>query len=191
MKKIISMLLCLVMLMGITAAFAETAATDEKVDLGSITVNGKFALKAKLPEGYTAQIFQVSSDSGYLVASIQCEDKTKPKMELHIFYSDTELSNMERLNDATDAQLAAIEDTFREQDAVDITYTETGLGTKLLVAREIEDTTDWVSIFTVYQGYCVEFMLEPGEEAAEEYVTDEQVLKAVEFLTDLDFVPIG
>ena len=190
MKKIISMLLCLVMLLGITTAVAETATAD-KVDLGSITVNGKFALKAKLPEGYTAQIFQVSSDSGYLVASIQCEDKTKPKMELHVFYSVTDLSKLERLNDATDEQLAAIEDTFREQDVVDITYTETGLGTKLLVAKEIEDTTDWVSVFTVYKGYCIEFMLEPGDEAAEDHVTDEQVQKAIEFLTDLDFEPIA
>ena len=62
MKKILSILLCLAMLAGLAAAAAET----EKTDLGSINMNGKFQLKAKLPEGYTVQVRDINSDLGYL-----------------------------------------------------------------------------------------------------------------------------
>lgn len=204
MKKIISILLCIALLLGMTAAFAETAATaateapktaetpetTEKEELGTINVNGSFTLKSKLPEGFKARILQVNSDIGFLIAEIRSEDPTKPLMDLYVFYSDNDYSKLERLNDATDEQLAELEDTFREEDLVDITYTETGLGTKLMVVKEVEDSTDFVSIFTIYKGYCVEFMLEPNtKDNPDAILTDEQIQMAINSLTDLDFVP--
>lgn len=187
MKKILSVLLCLVMLAGLTAAAAETA---EKTDLGSISVNGKFQLKAQMPEGYTVQVRQINSDLGYLQASITSEDTSKPRLMLTISYEDTDLSVLERLNDATAEQKKQIEDTFRYLDSVEISYSQTGLGTELMVVKEVEDATDFICIYTIYKGYGIEFVMEPGEGHEDAGLTDAQMQMCIDFLTNLDFVEV-
>ena len=62
LKKMISILLCMAMLAGLGAAAAEA----DKTELGSVNVNGKFTLKARLPEGYTVQLRTIDSDKGFL-----------------------------------------------------------------------------------------------------------------------------
>ena len=186
MKKILSILLCLAMLAGLAAAAAET----EKTDLGSINMNGKFQLKAKLPEGYTVQVRDINSDLGYLQAFVESADESKPRLTLTISYEDTDLSQLERLNDATEEQKKQIEDTFRYLDQVDISYTTTGLGTELMVVRETQDSTDFVCIFTIYKGYDIEFLMEPGKGSEDAGLTDVQMQMCIDFLTDLDFVAV-
>ena len=53
-------------------------------------------------------------------------------------------------------------ESFHEMNEVEITYGETGLGTKLLIARETGADTDFVDILSVYKGYLVEFNMTPG-----------------------------
>jgi len=184
MKKILSILLCLAMLAGLAAAAAET----EKTDLGSISMNGKFQLKAKLPEGYAVQVRSINSDLGYLQAFIEPADESKPRLTLTISYEDTDLSQLERLNDATEEQKKKIEDTFRYLDQVEISYTQTGLGTDLMVVKETEESADFVIIFTIYKGYDIEFVMEPGKGAEDAGLTDAQMQMCIDFLTNLDFV---
>ena len=53
MKKIISILLSLALLLSCVAALAETVA---KETLGTLSVNGEFTIEAPIPEGYRMKI---------------------------------------------------------------------------------------------------------------------------------------
>ena len=158
---------------------------NEKESLGRLNVNGEFALECKLPEGYEIQVVNMRNTK--IVASVTSKDETKPVMYLSIAY-DEMYSGVDRLNDLNADDLKALEDTFTEINDVEITYRETGYGTKLMVVRERGNDTDFVDIFTVYKGYDVEFNVTPGAGAAE--LTDEQIKTSIAFLTDLDFVEV-
>ena len=155
--------------------------------LGSLNVHGEFELTCKLPEGYKLQVVNVRGDK--IVASVLSGDLTKPQMYLSIAYDDA-YENVERMNDMSDADLAVLEDTFRDMNDVSISYTQTGYGTKLLVARETGSDTDFVDILAIYKGYFVEFNMTPNPKAADQTLTDEQVQMCVDFLTDVDFIPV-
>ena len=159
--------------------------TNEKESLGSLTVNGEFALQCKLPEGYEVQVVNMMNTR--IVASITSQDATRPTMYLTIAYNEL-YSEVERLNDLSDEDIKALEATFTEMYDVEIDYRETGYGTKLMVVRETEDDTDFVVFFTVYKGYNVEFVVTPGDGAKE--LTEDQIKTSIDFLTELDFVEV-
>ena len=168
------------------AAKAETApAANSKESLGSLTVNGEFALECRLPEGYEIRVVNMRNTK--VVASVTSKDATKPVMYLSIAYNEM-YSGVDRLNDLNADDLKALEETFTQMNDVEITYRETAYGTKLMVARERGNDTDFVDFFTVYKGYNVEFNVTPGAEAKE--LTDEQIKICIDFLTDLDFVEV-
>ena len=180
MKKIISILLGLAVLISCTAALAETA---EKSVLGSVYVNGEFTLKAAIPEGYTMET--IDSDSNGIMVLFNSEDIDKPILLLTIGLEDSWEAGT-RLNNVSAEDLAEIEASFYEEDnPVEISYTETEHGTKLLVANYAE--SNMVIIYTLYEGYEIEFMLSNvnGTE-----LTSEQIDSCIKFLSDLDFVPI-
>ena len=184
MKKIIAMLLCLVLL-GCAAGLAEEAA--EKQSFGSIRVNGEFTLKGILPDGYRIIPFELSDDA--ILSRIQTNDPTKPEMMLSIAYDET-YSDVERLNDLDDEALAVLESSFTDTDPyANIYYDETEHGTRLLICRTQSDNYDYLVIFSIYNGYFVEFMMKPGKEAAEQKLTDDEVASCNVFLSELDFVP--
>ena len=181
MKKLISLTLCLIMAFSLVS-FAETAAKEE---VGSLEVNGTFTLKARVPEGYTVSLFY--SDSLMSIWSIMSEDETKPIMSMVIAY-DEAYADIERFNDLDDEALAEIEATYSEYE-MEFGYTETKLGTKLLMATEVGDYQDYVSFFSIYMGYCIEFTLMSGMDT-EAALTAEDIELAIDFLSDLDFEPI-
>ena len=90
-------------------------------------------------------------------------------------------------SDVHAAALAEIEETFAEEDEVEITYTQTSHGTKLMMVRETTDEIDYVAFFTIYLGYAVEFDLMTQGSG----LTEEQIAAAVRFLSDLEFVPVN
>jgi hypothetical protein len=94
------------------------------------------------------------------------------------------------MNDLTDEDLAALEATFTDMNEVDISYRTTAYGTKLLVARETGADTDFVDIMSVYKGYFIEFVMSPSAQAANPVLTDAQIAMCVDFLSELDFVPV-
>ena len=73
---------------------------------------------------------------------------------------------------------------------VEIEYRETGYGTKLLVAREVGSDTDFADFISVYKGYFIEFNMTPNPKAADQRLTDDQVKTCIDFLTNLDFLPV-
>ena len=94
------------------------------------------------------------------------------------------------MNDMTDEELAILEESFRKMNQVEIEYRETGLGTKLLVVREVGDDTDFVDFLSVYKGYFVEFVMTPNPDAAIQELTEAQIQTAIQFLTDVMFEPV-
>ena len=178
MKKMLAILLSLVMLLSCAAAAAETA---EKTYLATVDMNGEFQLQCALPEGYKAE--EVESTSATYIAKFTA-DGDRPTLRLSIAYNEL-YSDFFRMNDLDADTLAAIENTFRTEDTVDISYTETAYGTKLMVIKETEDTVDYVDFYSVYLGYEIEIVIIAQNEAG---LSDEQIQMAVDFLSDLDFV---
>ena len=72
-----------------------------------------------------------------------------------------------------------------------VTFSEmfTAAGTKLLIARETGNDEDFISIFSLYNGYAIEFLLSPNPAAAAQTLTDAQLQTAIDFLSSLEFIP--
>ena len=184
MKKILSMILSLVLLLGCAAAAGEETAA--KVELGTIDINGAFTLQCGVPEGYQASPILVTKDA--LIAALTNEDPQKPMMTLSVSYDET-YGNVERLNDLDADALALLEETFYIVDpTVEITYGETGLGTTLLIARQSVETPHYLDFLSIYKGYFIEFVLTPSEGDEDRELTEDEMKIAVDFLTDLDFI---
>jgi hypothetical protein len=162
--------------------------TPDKKTLGTLNVNGKFNLQCKLPTGY--QMSVVNEKGSSVVASITSADETRPVMYLSVAFDEI-MANVERMNDLTDEAMKALEKTFTDMNEVEIEYRQTAYGTKLMVAREIGDDTDFVDILTVYKGYLIEFNMTPGPLAADQKLTENQIAQCVQFLSDLDFTPVN
>ena len=92
------------------------------------------------------------------------------------------------MNDLGEEDLKVLEATFTDMNEVEISYQETAYGTKLLIAKEVGDDTDFVDILSVYKGYSIEFVMTPNPEAKAQALTDEQIGMCIDFLSELDFV---
>ena len=160
----------------------------QKEQMGTLNVNGEFSLQCKLPEGYTMQL--INTLGTRINALITSADNEKPVLQLSIVYSDA-YGTTDRMNDLTDEELKQLELSFLEMNDVDITYGETAYGTKLLIARETGDDTDFVDIMSVYKGYFIEFVMSPNALASNQTLSDAQVQMCIDFLSELDFVPAG
>lgn len=185
MKKIISLLLCVMLILSCAVAIAEDSAEKEKI--GTISINGAFDLRCKLPEGYRVQPRKLE---GTQVSALIVSDKPeKPMMQLSIVF-DEAYADVDRMNDLDDEALEEIERSFTDVDpTIEITYGDTGLGTRLLIARQSNDYLNYIDFFSIYKGYMVEFVVIPSQTAEDKTLTDEQYQMCIDFLTELDFVP--
>ncbi len=194
MKKLLAILMSLMLLMG--CGIAETALTDDllaepgKVSLGTISINGAFNLVCGLPEGYRVQPIKMSSE--LIQAAIISNDPEAPVMQLSVAFDET-YSDVMRMNDLDDEAMALLESTFTAVDpTVDISEGETGLGTRLIIAKQTDpDKFNYIDFLSIYQGYFIEFALVPSETASVKTLTEDQMRMCITFLTDLDFVPAG
>ena len=157
-----------------------------KAQMGKLNVNGEFSLQCQLPEGYTMQLINTLGTK--ISAFITSEDTQKPILQLSIAFDEL-FASVERMNDLTDEALKRLEGTFTEMNEVDISYKETAYGTKLLIARETGDDTDFVDILSVYKGYSIEFVMTPNPAAEDQTLTDAQIQMCIDFLSELDFIP--
>jgi hypothetical protein len=188
MKKLLSLLLCLSLVLGCAVALAETATTEtvEKSELVPINIHNAFVLRGLIPEGYKFTI--IESDDTKLLADISAEDPARPVMQLSI-YADEAYADVERFNDLPEEDVKYLEGTFSEDSQVEISYSETSLGTKLMVIREVGNDMDYVDFFSIYKGHMIELVLVPGR-ASDGALTQEQIDVCVKLLSELDFVPV-
>ena len=184
MKKIVCLLICLVFTLSLAVSLAE-----DKVSIGTITVNGAFDLKCALPKGYTVK--PIKNNETQVQAWVVSEDPKAPVMQISVAFEE-EYADVERMNDLDDEAFAALEKTFTDVDPmIDISYGDTGLGTRLLIARQNgEDTLNYIDFLSIYKGYMVEFVLSPGEGAEDKTLSDDQFQMCIDFLTEMDFVSL-
>ena len=184
MKKLIAVILSLALL--VCAATAAAEAAEDKITLGTLSINGAFRLQCGLPDGYSINPGTVTPDM--ITASLRSEDPAAPVMQLSVAY-DEMYADVDRLNDLDEEALKLLEQPFIDNDPdVDITYGETGYGTRVLVAKHDTEEEDFIVFFSIYRGYCVEFVLLPAREGDRNLVDDE-IATCVSFLTNLDFIP--
>ena len=164
----------------------EPVPVETTADLGKLSVNGVFDLQCKIPEGYSLQI--MSSQKTRIIASLIADDAQKPQMVLTVVF-DEQYADVDRMNDMPDEDLETLKKTFTVLNEIEFSEAQTGEGTKLLVAKEAGEDEDYVSLISVYKGYLVEFVLTPNPAAADQTLTDDQIQKCIDFLTDLQFVP--
>lgn len=159
---------------------------DEVTRIGTLNVNGEFQLQCKIPDGYKLQV--MSAPGSKIIASLNPDDVNRPQMILNIAYSEM-YANVERLNDLSEEEMNTLKASFTDLNEVAFSEAVTAAGTKLLIARETGSDEDFVSIITLYKGYSVEFLLAPNQDAAQPVLTDAQVQTAIDFLSDLNFIP--
>ena len=192
MKKITALLLALALILGCCDALAEENA---KTVLGTVDMTGAFKLQCSLPEGYKINIEQKHNEG--LTAKISSEDPQKPTLLLVIEF-DEMYYDVKRMNDLTDEQLEQIVDTFPEDDQLDVNYTETAYGTKVMIVKgsaNPEDYTDYmegtapvdyVAFLSVYEGYMIEIDILDESGTG---LSDELIKTCIDFMSDLDFIP--
>lgn len=164
-----------------------TIVENGKANLGVIDINGAFLLQSAIPDGYTIDL--IHSDHDLMLASLSSDNPDKPVLHLAVAF-DEHYANVERMNDLDDEALAELEKTYTDNDsAVNITYGETGLGTRLMIAAHNDGELDYVDFLSIYKGYFVELAMTPGQDSASRTLTEEQVSACIAFLTELDFVP--
>ena len=182
MKKTLAVLMCILMAACCAFAAAETASKD---DYTVVSVNGAFNIRGVTPEGYT--LTDIQNYDSFIWASFYADDAAKPHFDLVISYTE-DYAGVERLNDLSeDEMMELVDDDPTMSDEVQIM--ETGFGTKVLILRSNNLQDDYVCFVTIYKGYEVALNLFPGMDSTEP-LTDEQISRAMQFLTDLDFVPV-
>ena len=183
MKKIVAAMLCAALLLGCAAALAETT---DYTTIGKMSVNGLFEIRGVLPQGYTMETSEM--ENGGLMASITSEDPAKPMMILSIMFNEM-YADVATLDDVDAEGIARLESTFTNEYDVEISYTETEHGTKLMVVKEKKGL--FGDVYTIYQGFEIEFIVVPSEEGGAESITDEQFQMVIKFLSDMEIVPIA
>ena len=159
---------------------------SESARIGKLDVNGEFTLQCKIPEGYSLQV--ISARGSKIIATLVSEDKTRPQMMLTVAFNEM-YAGVDRMNDLSGEEMETLKKSFSDVNDVEFSDGETSHGTKLLIVREVGEDTDFVTFFSVYKGYCVEFVLSPNVDADDQTLTDAQIQTCIDFLSDLDFVP--
>ena len=192
MKKLISLLLAALMVMGCTAAFAE----------GNISVannDGPFPISYELKEGsevvydgwseilgtnmYQASIKGTNGLSYYFSVSAPVAAEGEESEEV-----STEPVTYNEANGYTDELLKAqMKDAFSEEFAsVEVDVLTTAYGTKLAVMRFNDVDGSLVYMYTVYKGYEVGLtVVSQDEEGNFKDITDEQLQDVVDFVSEL------
>lgn len=180
MKKIIALALSLIMILTCAAAFAEAAEKQ------AITMAGAFTVSYdKLPEYYSMS--KLSNDTYEFEALLESGDADKPLMYLSIAFND-QWADIKTMADLTEEDLEAIKEDFykvTELNDGDLVFSDavTGAGTKLLVTKDKDGMAG--AVYSIYMGYEIEIDIFPG--TAEKPVTEEDIQKVIQFLTDIEF----
>ena len=166
-----------------------TIEDNGKTNLGVIDINGAFSLQCALPDGYS--IRPVKSARDQMVAIVSAEEPLKPVLQLSVAFDET-YASVDRMNDLSDGEFAALEETFTADDpTVEITYSDTGLGTRLMISRTTDGDFDYLDFLSIYKGYFVECVMVASRQDEDKHLTEAEVQMCIDFLTEMDFVPAG
>ena len=181
MKKLLSWLLCAVLLMCVPAVFAEESAEPEIVPAFEIIVS--------VPEGYTLDgptyITPYICGSQY---NPQSEDK--PTLALIVSYNES-ASDITFNDDMSEADLESYINQVAEDpetgEVAPYTIQKTGLGTKVVVFSYTECAKEYYSI---WHGYEVSLYAFCGTVDEVKPITEEHDNAIMAFLTEMDFAKL-
>lgn len=182
MKKLIMFVVCLVIVFCFSIGSAENS--SEKEDYTVVSVNGVFNIRGITPDGYTmTDVFQDGTTIG---ASFESTDLKKPSFVLVISFLE-EYANVERLNDLSEEERKNLVD-MDPMLSENVETMETEFGTQVMILHSRNPESDFASFVTLYKGYEVGLNLFPGIDS-QGTLTEDQILQAMKFLSDLEFVP--
>ncbi len=187
MKKLFALILCAVMLLS-CASLAETA---EKESLGTVKVNGAFELKCVIPEGYSKTLLPTAADQ--VIALFSSEDEDKPRITVSIAYNDSYAADGVALkyNDISEEDVELIRESFLQAcDEAEFQDGETAHGTKLLLVKGKLGEEQFMDVYTIYNAYEIEIIATYGEDGEGKTLSEDQMQKMIDFVSDLDFVEI-
>ncbi len=173
MKKIIALALALMIILCAVPVLADEPA--EKSELCSLA---SFKIQSVIPEGYS--FILISSNELQLVGLLKAGEG-KALITVSIAYNE-EYKDVERFNDVDEETVEEIRESFRVMDDVAFEDLETAYGTRLLKATAADK--GFVDIYTIYKGYECEFVITADS------VTDADVRMLVDFISDMDFIPV-
>ncbi len=175
MKKTLSVLLAVSLLLCCAAAFAEAAIVPA------------YKLVTVVPEGYEPGV-EEWIDPFIVTMTLKPTAEGKPSLLLLVSYNDA-FSDMTFNSDMSDEEFKTQIDqlTYNEETGEQMEYSvqETGLGTRVV---KIDHTEGYTEFYSVWHGYevslhCANFN-ENNEPAP---LTEDQVAVIMQFLTDMDF----
>ncbi len=176
-RKLCLFLAALMIMITLSAASLAVMAEEE---IKTVTVSGAFRVTVRVPEE-CAYEEQWINQTTYL-ANLTPKDPQAPTAMFTIALS--EIYDGRTLNDFTEEEVNELIAIFQEHyDEPEHWITETGMGTKLIMIRDKSDADPFVEIITVYKGYEVSVLIDPGVTGVK--ITDEQIQRAIDFLTDM------
>ena len=182
MKKLLSWLICAVLLLSISAVCAEESAESEIVPAFEVIVS--------VPEGYTLEgpVYHTPYICG---SQYKPQSEDRPTLALVVSYNDS-ASDITFNDDMSEADLESYINKVGEDpesgEVVPYTIQKTGLGTKVAVFSHPEGAIEYYSI---WHGYEVSLYAYNGDPEGElKPITDEQNDAIMAFLTEMDFAKL-
>ncbi len=171
MKKIIA-LLCAVLLLSASCAFADTV----------VEFRDRIQLNGSIPEGYHFSLIdqQDLMMSGQLVSG----DPAAPSLEVYIAFNES-YAAAESLKDLDQATLDGIKQDFSLEYDVTFEQYETASGDVMLLVRE--NGGQFLDFYTVSHGHEIELTLFPAEGQT---LTEAQISRCLELMRTLDITPV-
>ena len=177
MKKMISLLLCAVLLLTCFSAFAE--------DKSTIDFQDRLQFSGVLPEGYRCSILSQSELT--LECAVASDDPAAPRLNIYVSFNES-YATINQLSDLDADSLEFLKMGFSEENTVTFDMFKTDSGTDLLLVRETGDDPDFLDFYTICLGHEIEFTLTAGEPG--QALTDEQVSRCIEFMRGLSILPV-
>ncbi len=177
MKKALSLILAVLMLLSIGTSLAETAEAD---------VVPLFRVSVTVPDGYT-QVDEIWTEPSVVYVLLSSEDNTKPLIDIQISYEDLH-SDVTFNAETWDTELvqnsvARLSYDFETEQYDEYTTRETGLGTIVMIINE----ADYTRIMTIWHGYMLSMFVSDINENGDSIPVGEKSLDMImQFLTDLD-----
>lgn len=173
MKKIVSIVLALAMLMGM-ASVAETFVLNQ---------SEKYTVSAEAPENYSFIMAGYGDFTGGLFVP---EDSAKPYYTLLIAYSEEYADTFGKestLNDLDSEQMVrAVMELTSQYNKPEVTTAKTSFGTLCLIANEQECESEFASILTIWHGFFIEVYIDA---LSGEQLTQEDIQKGVDIMSSL------
>lgn len=175
MRKMLSVLLAVALLLCCVSAFAESAVVPA------------YKLVTVIPEGYEST-GESWIDPFIVTMALKPTAEGKPAVMLVVSYNDAfsdTTFNSEMAENDFKAQIDQL--TINEETGEQLAYTvrETGLGTRVVVIDHPDGYTEFYSIWHGYEVslHCANF----NEQNQPAPLTEEQTAVIMQFLTDMDF----